>query len=105
MIHERQNEPTALMTITNLALHNQILYTMAAHRVSTNFTFFSDRIVYIILNIDRKSTSNTNAKNVFLNFVMGYTISKNTGRRILIFAPIDSETHVSYLSIIHFDTS
>jgi len=30
MIHERQNEPTALMTITNLALHNQTLYTMAA---------------------------------------------------------------------------
>jgi len=30
MIHERQNEPIALMTITNLALHNQTLYTMAA---------------------------------------------------------------------------
>jgi len=28
--HERQNEPTALMTITNLALHNQTLYTMVA---------------------------------------------------------------------------
>jgi len=30
MIHEKQNEPTALMTITNLALHNQTIYTMAA---------------------------------------------------------------------------
>jgi len=33
-----------------------------------------------------------------------HSISKNTGRRNLIFAPIDSETRVSYLSIIHFDT-
>jgi len=30
IIHERQNEPTALMTITNLALQNQTFYTMAA---------------------------------------------------------------------------
>jgi len=37
-------------------------------------------------------------------FVRVYSISKSTGRRILIFKPIDSETQVSYLSIIHFDT-
>jgi len=35
MIHERQNEPVTLMTITNLALHNQTLYTMAVRPPQT----------------------------------------------------------------------
>jgi len=33
-----------------------------------------------------------------------HSISKNTDRIILILAPIDSESHVSYSSIMHFDT-
>jgi len=55
-------------------------------------SLFSDRLVYIILHQYKK---------FFLNFVIS---QKNTDHRILIFAPIDSETHVSYLCIIHFDT-
>jgi len=35
MTHERPNQPTALMTITNLALHNQTLYMMAARPPQT----------------------------------------------------------------------
>jgi len=38
------------------------------------------------------------------NFAGIHSILKNTGRRILIFAPNESGTHVSYPSIIHFDT-
>jgi len=39
------------------------------------------------------------------NFCWGVTLYlKKYSRRILIFAPIDSVTHVSFLSMIHFNT-